>query len=257
MPHFCILSHIFTCRGVREVRARTSVQYDAECHPLSLNCSLRVLSSFCIFNTRSNMLSRKPVPSRNPESASTAPYPASPTAPSAIDGHASAYQPAHGNDLSLHRTRSSSASSHNTWNSGFSSDHDNDDNDQPKPESNDIPASLRVGRSQPSIPAQQSFQSHNPYHNLHNQSQTQTQPPPYPSEDSQSIWSSAPAQPTTAPPLPPSHPPPSLPPAPTFAALSLDDHVQQNSNTESLGPPPPVIPQKSSRRSLVLSLIHI
>ena len=197
------------------------------------------------------MLSRKPVPSRNPEQASSAPYPASPTAPSATDSHASAYQPPTENDFSLRRSRSSSASSHNTWNSGFSSDHENDDNNQPKPENSDIPASLRVGRSQPSLPAQQSFQSHNPYHNLHNQSQSQTQVPPYPSEDSQSIWSSAPVQPTTAPPPPPSHPPPSLPPAPTFAALSLDDHVQQNSNAEGLGPPPPVIPQKSSRRSLV------
>ncbi|KAI4767043.1 hypothetical protein E4T52_16092 [Aureobasidium sp. EXF-3400] len=197
------------------------------------------------------MVTRKPVPSRNPEpAASSAPYPASPTAPSATDGHASAYQPPHENDLSLHRSRSSSASSHNTWNSGFSSDHENHDNDQPKPESSDIPASLRVGRPQPLAPAQQSFKSHNPYHNLHNQPQSQTQPLPYPSEDSQSIWSSAPAHPTTAPPAPPSHPPPSLPPAPTFAALSLDDFSQQNTHTEGLELPPQ-IPQKSSRRSLV------
>jgi hypothetical protein len=123
------------------------------------------------------MVTRKPVPSRNPEPASSAPYPASPSAPSAPDGHASAYQPPHDADLSLHRTRSSSASSHNTWNSGFSSDHEQHDNDQPARASSDIPASLRVGRSQPSAPAQQSFQSHNPYHNLHNQSQSQTQPP--------------------------------------------------------------------------------
>jgi hypothetical protein len=203
------------------------------------------------------MVTRKPVPSRNPEPTSSAPYPASPTvssapsAPFVPDGHASAYQAPHDTDQSQTRSRSSSASSHNTWNSGFSSDHENHDDDQPNQQSSDIPASLRVGRSQPTAPAQQSFQSHNPYHNLHNQPQSQAQLPPYPSEDSQSIWSSAPAQPIAAPPAPPSHPPPSLPPAPTFAALSLDDHVQQTSNTESLGPPPPLIPQKSSRRSLV------
>jgi hypothetical protein len=200
------------------------------------------------------MVTRKPVPSRNPEPTPSAPYPASPTVPSApfvSDGHASAYQPPHDTDQSQNRSRSSSTSSHNTWNSGFSSDHEQHEDDHPNQQSADIPASLRVGRSQPTAPAQQSFQSHNPYHNLHNQAPSQVQPLPYPSEDSQSIWSSAPAQPTTAPPAPPSHSPPSLPPAPTLAALSLDDHVQQTSNTEGLGPPPPLIPQKSSRRSLV------
>ncbi|KAI4721975.1 hypothetical protein E4T48_01719 [Aureobasidium sp. EXF-10727] len=200
------------------------------------------------------MVTRKPVPSRNPETASSAPYPTSPTAPSAPNSHASAYQPPpHDSDLSLQRTRSSSASSHNTWNSGFSSDHEDQENDQLKPESADIPASLRVGRPQPSDAPQHSF--HNPYHNLHNQPQppTHSQPLPYPSEDTQSIWSDTPPQPTTAAPAPPSYPPPSLPPAPTFAALSLDDHVQQNTNVSGLEPPPPEIPQKSSRRSLVSS----
>ncbi|KAG9758416.1 hypothetical protein KCU73_g3910, partial [Aureobasidium melanogenum] len=200
------------------------------------------------------MVTRKPVPSRNPEPPSSAPYPTSTTAPSAPNGHAAAYQPPHDSGLSLQRTRSSSASSHNTWNSGFSSDHENEDNDQPKPDSADIPASLRVGRPQ-APEAQHSFQSHNPYHNLQNQSQppTQLQPLPYPSEDSQSIWSSTPPppHPTAAPPAPPSYPPPSLPPAPTFAALSLDDHLQQDTHNETLGPPPPEIPQKSSRRSLI------
>ncbi|KAI5207040.1 hypothetical protein E4T39_02173 [Aureobasidium subglaciale] len=192
------------------------------------------------------MVTRKPVPSHNAEPASSTPYPTSPTAPSASDKHASAYQ-----SLSLQRTRSSSGSSHNTWNSGFSSDREDGNIEKPKPESSDIPASLRVGRPQASEAPQHSFQSHNPYLNIQNQAQDQTQqqpqPLPYPSEDSQSIWSSTPSQPGTAPPPPPSQPPPSLPLAPSFAALSLDDHI----GAEGLGPPPPQIPQKSTRRSLI------
>ncbi|THV68138.1 hypothetical protein D6D28_06951 [Aureobasidium pullulans] len=200
------------------------------------------------------MVTRKPVPSRNPEQPSSAPYPTSPTAPSASNGHASAYQPPLDNDSSLQRTRSSSASSHNTWNSGFSSDHEDEQvhgHDQPNPESSAIPASLRVGRPHPSELPQPDFQSHNPYHNLHSQSQPPSQPLPYPSEDTQSIWSSSPAPPTAPPPAPPSQPPPSLPPAPAFAALSLDDYGHSNGHTHGLEPPPPEIPQKSSRRSLV------
>ncbi|KAI5246476.1 hypothetical protein E4T43_02624 [Aureobasidium subglaciale] len=195
------------------------------------------------------MVTRKPVPSHNAEPASSAPYPASPTAPSAFNNHASAYRAPHDDPLSLQRTRSSSASSHNTWNSGFSSDHEDGNIEKPKAESSDIPASLRVGRPQPSEPQQHSFQSHNPYLNIQNQTQNQTQQQalPYPSEDSQSIWSSTPAQPSTAPPPPPSQPPPSLPPTPSFAALSLDDHI----GAAALGPPPPEIPQKSTRRSLI------
>lgn len=203
------------------------------------------------------MVTRKPVPSRNTDQPRpSAPYPASPTAPSAPTGYASVYPPTdsnHDGGLSPQRTRSSSASSHNTWNSGFSSDHDDQDDNLPreesKAESSAIPASLRVGKSQASDQPQQPFNSHNPYNNLHSHSQHQPPSLPYPGHHPQP----SPAPPTAAPPPPPPPPqaPPFLPPAEPFAALSLGDYEQSNQHADNLEPPPPEIPQKSSRRSLI------
>ncbi|KAJ9623598.1 hypothetical protein H2203_005860 [Taxawa tesnikishii (nom. ined.)] len=194
------------------------------------------------------MVTRKPVaPSLVPaplqQAAQNPPYPATPVVtsnttntngPNGHTTHEEAPFDPWAQDEARPRSRASSVSSHNTWNSGFTADEEDAPEDLPEPlrptpkynEQRGIPAALRAGppdsatrRSQegprpyPNGDAeawaqekqgsqQPLIQSHNPYLRM----QQTGQSTPYGGESSQSVWGNGvppPPQPLTAPPPPP------------------------------------------------------
>lgn len=208
------------------------------------------------------MVTRKPVPSPG----SNPPYP--------IDSTTTPLQRTEDNSHNgLTRSRSSSVSSNNTWNSGFS-DNDNDREDgvpdSLRPgaktgENGALPSSLRVGQQQnpwaqqdtttthtttDAVPAPQ-IQSHNP-HNPYLRAQKTGQSAYASNENSsQSVWgdntsnpppslsnAALPPLPNAAPPPLPNGPPPPLPgappPAPPVELPTMRSPVEQHMANLSL-----------------------